>query len=542
MLKRLLPAMLLGVVLLPTQAQAHFPWLVLNRAEGRVDVYFAESADPDDPALLDRLGELTIRHRAVDGKTAKQKAVRQDDWLGLPAKSFDGTYALAHEYGVITRGDSTFLLQYAAKAYAGPKPAGEFGKPVAALDLVPEWTPGRLTLVAHWNGKPLADAEVTVDTPDLDRVTGQTDAKGRFTVESKSEGLFAARVKHVEAKPGKRGDKAYTDARHYTTLTVEIGESTGKTAAKTPSESSTSALPDLPRGLTSFGAAVLGDTVYVYGGHTGEAHDYYRESQSNQLLALDLSDPKGWTVAAKGPRRQGLALVAHGKHLYRVGGFEARNKEGENHVLVSTADFARFDPKTGKWEKLADLPEPRSSHDAVVIGDHLYVAGGWAMDGLESKWHSTAYVADLSADEIAWKKLPEPPFKRRAMSLGESDGRLVVIGGMEEEGGTTTKVSVYDPKSKKWSEGPSINAKGRMGGFGSSAFLCGDNLYATTYEGTVQRLDRNAGKWETVGKVEHPRFFHRMLALSGDRLLLVGGGSMAGKVLEVETFDVSDDK
>ena len=31
-------------------------------------------------------------------------------------------------------------------------------------------------------------------------------------------------------------------------------------------------LTDLPRGITSFGAAVIGDWMYVYGGHFGQAH------------------------------------------------------------------------------------------------------------------------------------------------------------------------------------------------------------------------------------------------------------------------------
>lgn len=311
-------------------------------------------------------------------------------------------------------------------------------------------------------------------------------------------------------------------------------------ASDTPGEAAKPAgLPDLPKGLTSFGAAVLDGKVYVYGGHTGSAHAYYKEGQSDEMFVLDLAKPDAWKVVGKVPRRQGLALVPHGGYLYRVGGFEARNAEGEDRDLASTADFARFDPKTGKWEKLANLPEPRSSHDAVVIGDKLYVAGGWAMADGESTWHETALVADLSADEIRWEKLPNPPFKRRALALGESGGRLYVVGGMQEEGGPTTKVGVYDPKSKSWSEGPVILADGRMGGFGSSAFRCGEQLYVSTYEGKLQRLDENAGEWVEVDELEHPRFFHRMLPVSGNRLLVLGGASMqAGKVLELETFDV----
>ena len=33
-------------------------------------------------------------------------------------------------------------------------------------------------------------------------------------------------------------------------------------------------LPDVPKAITSFGAEVLDGWVYVYGGHTGKAHQY----------------------------------------------------------------------------------------------------------------------------------------------------------------------------------------------------------------------------------------------------------------------------
>ncbi len=40
---------------------------------------------------------------------------------------------------------------------------------------------------------------------------------------------------------------------------------------------------------------------------------------------------------------------------------------------MSVADFARFDPATNTWQALQPLPGGRSSHDAVVVGDTLYV-------------------------------------------------------------------------------------------------------------------------------------------------------------------------
>lgn len=295
--------------------------------------------------------------------------------------------------------------------------------------------------------------------------------------------------------------------------------------------------PPLPKGITSFGAAVVGDWLYVYGGHFGRAHHYSNKSQSDELSRLNLERPSKWRVVAKGPRLQGLAMVAHDGKLYRVGGFTAHNDEGEEHDLRSVTDFARFDPKTGEWEELPPMPVPRSSHDAVVIGDKLYVAGGWAL-GKASQWHDSALVVDLSTSPLTWKQLPKPPFRRRALSLGRHEGKLYVVGGMQQKGGPTTKVAVFDPSTEKWSDGPKLNGKG-MAGFGSSAFNVGGSLFVSTYDGKLQRLADDGTKWLHAKGLKEDRFFHRMLPYK-DTLVLVGGASMQeGKRLQLEVVDLT---
>lgn len=304
--------------------------------------------------------------------------------------------------------------------------------------------------------------------------------------------------------------------------------------------------PDLPRGITSFGAAVIGGWLYVYGGHFGRPHHYSNTSQSDQLSRLNLSKDSTWEVIATGPRLQGLAMVAHGGKLYRVGGFTAHNEEDDDHDLRSVADFVRFHPETGKWESLPSLPEPRSSHDAVVIGDKLYVAGGWRLGGEDPEWHRTAWVTDLSQEKIVWESLSEQPFLRRAVSLGHRNGKLYVIGGMQQKGGPTTRVDVYDPGSGQWFRAPSLidpkadddRGKG-MEGFGSSAFNVKGRLLVSTYNGNIQVLDEENDAWHISAKLVDDRFFHRMLPFNG-RLLLVGGASMrAGKRLHFETVELS---
>jgi len=236
-------------------------------------------------------------------------------------------------------------------------------------------------------------------------------------------------------------------------------------------------------------------------------------------------------------------MVEHRGYLYRVGGFTAMNKPGDPQDLRSQADFARFNTQTQTWEALPSLPEARSSHDAAVVGDTLYVVGGWNLQGRssESKWQDTALAMNLGNETYAWRTIAPPPFKRRALALAELDGRLYCVGGMQEKGGQTTAVAIYDSAKDAWSEGPALIGGG-MEGFGASAFTCQGALYVTTMSGSVQRLARDGTDWEYLGQLAHPRFFHRVLPWRNEKLVVVGGGSMtAGKVLELEIlagFDV----
>lgn len=301
-----------------------------------------------------------------------------------------------------------------------------------------------------------------------------------------------------------------------------------------------SSLPDLPEGVTSFGAAITGDWLYVYGGHTGRAHRYSIEGQSNAFRRLNLKQPGQWENLPNGPRLQGLALVAHAGVIYRVGGFSAHNHMGDEQDIRSRADFARFNPAEGKWEELPAMPAPRSSHDAVVVGDTLYVVGGWSMGHSdENQWHDSALSVDLSAEKLEWKQLPQPSFRRRALTLGEYAGKVYVIGGMQEEGGTTGAVSVYDPQTQQWTDGPTLKTEGRMAGFGASAFNAGGELFVSTYDGTLQKLSSEGKEWTVINKLEDGRFFHRMLPMNDATLLFVGGASMeSGKFLELQTVGV----
>ena len=218
-----------------------------------------------------------------------------------------------------------------------------------------------------------------------------------------------------------------------------------------------------------------------------------------------------------------MNLAAHNGLIYRVGGMAPRNAPGEPADNRSVAGAARFDPKTGKWQALPPLPEPRSSHDVVVIDNKLYVVGGWTMkEGGAQDWHDKSLVLDLSARQPAWKTIGQP-FRRRAFMAAAHGGKLYVIGGFSEKNEVLRTVSIYVPHSGVWSEGPELPDRGGTTGFAPAATAHGGRLYVSIDDGTLLRLSEPGGEWEVAGKTT-PRLAHR-LASHGNRVLVLGGAS-----------------
>ncbi len=297
-------------------------------------------------------------------------------------------------------------------------------------------------------------------------------------------------------------------------------------------------LAPLSAPVTAFGAAILDGSLYVYGGHLGTTHKYSSDQQANKLLRLNLAKPGQWETVGEGPRRTGLAMVAHKGTLYRIGGWEARNAAGEKQQLFSSRDFARFDFKSGAWQELTPLPRGRSSHDAAMLGDMLYVVGGWELKGDgDGEWHDTALVCDLSQAQPQWKEIAKPPFVIRALAVAATGGKIYAVGGMDDGNDTTTAMHVYDPNSNQWSKAPAMPGQ-NMDGFGMSAFGTSRGLFASCRTGEVQQFDPAINGWISLGKLNHPRMSHRLLAIDDQHLVVVGGVSRGGKVTAVESLEL----
>ena len=355
---------------------------------------FGEGLAPDQAKFLSGMKSMKAFTTVDSKQTAvefEKKTNEEEGWYETPLKGLGPVVNVSYPYGVFSRGDVTMFLDYSAKYVRFPA-ASENLKPSKelALDVIPVWEDGKLKLTVYFKGMPLHDAEVTLVSVDADSFETKTDETG--TVVMSPTMRYLVRARHVVKDAGEFDDKKFSEKCYYCNMVLDVGEE--PLAAEAVADSANSAkkqlapasieiekvdkeFAEMPRGMTSFGAAVLGNNVYVAGGKSGRPHRYARSYQNREIFSLDLDVGKEWVTAGDTLGLQGLSLVAHDGKVIRIGGLEARNEEGEDQELQSIAAVKSYDPETKKWKKLPSLPQGRSSIDACVYNDKIYVVGGW---------------------------------------------------------------------------------------------------------------------------------------------------------------------
>ncbi|MGZ5364958.1 MAG: Kelch repeat-containing protein, partial [Mycobacterium sp.] len=119
-------------------------------------------------------------------------------------------------------------------------------------------------------------------------------------------------------------------------------------------------LPSLQHARASPSAAVVDDKLVVVGG----------QDDKQLVTQTEVFDGESWTPAADMPTpREHLAAVSDGVYVYAVGG---RALSADQNI----AAFERFDPESGNWEKLTNMPTPRGSYGAALVDGRIVAVGG----------------------------------------------------------------------------------------------------------------------------------------------------------------------
>lgn len=273
----------------------------------------------------------------------------------------------------------------------------------------------------------------------------------------------------------------------------------------------------MPDARAAFGAAVLGNTIYVVGGIDG----YFRTLSS--ALAYDIG-ADAWREIPRLPQAvHHPAVATDGERLFVIGGLTGLASRPLDDVYA-------YDPEKDAWEEVGRLNDFRGAAAAAELSGTLYVMGGLTTAG------PGAELEYFDPTRAGWNGLKPIPTPRAYLASASAAGKLFAIGGRR---GTIARnlatVEAYDPKAMAWEQMSDL-AVARSG---HAAAEAGGRIYVVggeTKEGTVADVevyDPKTKAW-TVLSAALPSPRHALAAVAWkDRLYVIGGGRRTG-------FSVSD--
>ncbi|XP_048876628.1 kelch-like protein 41b [Brienomyrus brachyistius] len=173
--------------------------------------------------------------------------------------------------------------------------------------------------------------------------------------------------------------------------------------------------------------------------------DLQTNESLDSVMCYDTEKMK-WTETKKLPLRiHGHAVVSQNGLLYCIGG-----KTDDNKAINKM--FA-YNHKQSEWRELAAMKTPRAMFGAVVHNGKIVVAGGVNEDGLTA----TSEVYDFGTNK--WIPFTEFPQERSSVNLVSSGGSLYAVGGfamieMENKECAPTEITdiwQYEEDKKQWS-------------------------------------------------------------------------------------------
>ncbi|HLL52553.1 MAG TPA: kelch repeat-containing protein [Myxococcaceae bacterium] len=240
----------------------------------------------------------------------------------------------------------------------------------------------------------------------------------------------------------------------------------------------------------------------------------------------------GWYPRTSMPTpRQENGVAAIDDHVYVVGGF---NLDGP--VLAVN----EYQPASNAWREVAPLPEPLHGPNVAAAGGRLYVLGGLNRDGAVGR----AYVYDPGTN--AWSERASMPegTERGAAGVAVVDKRIYILGGLRD--GAVTDASVYDTERDTWTSLPALPAPrahlvaGAANGHVYAIGGRGNRLFSD-----VDLLEPITGSWIPRNPMPTARASSAVAVLN-DRIYVFGGEGARKDPFEVfstaESYDAVNDE
>jgi dynein heavy chain, axonemal len=207
--------------------------------------------------------------------------------------------------------------------------------------------------------------------------------------------------------------------------------------------SSPKVMGDLPSKRSGHSLSVVGDYCYLFGGN-----DFRRPpGPNNELYKLDISsNDVYWTkvenVGGRWPEpRSHHSAVVYGTKIIIFGGFRSSSMRYNDVWILDTLTDEWSQPHSGVTETKADgevvfkrnwpdVPVQRGSHSATIIGNQMFIFGGYGGSGFARRDFNDVIALDLETWE--WRNIEcagEAPDARSGHQGVAIQDSIYVIGG-----------------------------------------------------------------------------------------------------------------
>ena len=139
------------------------------------------------------------------------------------------------------------------------------------------------------------------------------------------------------------------------------------------------------------------------------------------------------------PRSRAAAAVWNGKFIVCGG------RDGSNPLKSVEC----FNPESGVWSELNDMPTPCNSHCLAPYGNNLILMGGKD----ERLHHDSVFEVSHLVGQGSWKELSPMKYFRSQFAVAILDGEIFVIGGFDRA--YMDKTEIFAGGS--WRDGPALH-------------------------------------------------------------------------------------
>jgi Kelch motif/Galactose oxidase, central domain len=193
------------------------------------------------------------------------------------------------------------------------------------------------------------------------------------------------------------------------------------------------------------------------------------------------------------------------------------------------------------WTPANPMNKARAYFVAVeLLNGNVLVAGGF--DGSMTNFDfPDAEIYDWHTGE--WTRIAPMNTARSApAAVRLEDGRVMVIGGADENFNFLASAEIYDPRTNTWSLTASMNGP-RFEDFtavllpGRKVLVAGGFGPGFVALNTAEIYDQKTNTWTPTGSMNVARGEFATVVLNGGRVLAVGGVAAAGPIASAEIYD-----